>query len=378
MGIVGNAVINIYSIIILIVIYVQSVEKSKKKTIQKSIFLLMIDANIAMLVSDIFSRFDGMDRVFYPYINHVGNMLVFSLNLIPSSLWLLYVYSQTDRDKRMSFKKMSKVLVGVNLISLMLTLSSEITGLYYYIDSDNIYHRGPLFILPVILMLVIIGIAYYFIIRSRKKLERKHFNSLLMFAILPVSGIFLQIYFYGMSLMLNCLALSMLMLYLNIQNKNMEIDYLTGVYNRGKFEEYLKEKIRSSNNNKTFSAVMIDLNDFKEINDNFGHNVGDDALLTASKIFQSCIRPDDFIARLGGDEFGIILDTSDTKVVENVVDSISKKLSEYNKREIKPYRLAAGVGYSVYDRTLQMAPDEFKNTIDSLMYENKYIQKHPL
>lgn len=69
--------------------------------------------------------------------------------------------------------------------------------------------------------------------------------------------------------MLNGVVLSSLIVFLNIQNQNMHIDYLTVVNNRKKLEIYLKEKISTITENKTFSAIMIDLNDFKSINDTF-------------------------------------------------------------------------------------------------------------
>lgn len=66
--------------------------------------------------------------------------------------------------------------------------------------------------------------------------------------------------------MLNSVVLSSLIVSLNIQNQNIHIDYLTGVHNRKKLKIYLKKKISKSSENKTFSAIMIDLDNFKSIN----------------------------------------------------------------------------------------------------------------
>jgi len=76
---------------------------------------------------------------------------------------------------------------------------------------------------------------------------------------------------------------------------------------------------------------MIDLNDFKSINDSFGHGVGDHALQISAEILKSCIRTNDFIGRYGGDEFVIVLDISDIKDLEEIVYRINNSAEIYNE-----------------------------------------------
>ena len=74
-----------------------------------------------------------------------------------------------------------------------------------------------------------------------------------------------------------------------------------------------------SNREKVFSAILIDINNFKYINDTYGHNIGDSALEAAAKLLKSCLRTSDFIARYGGDEFCIIPDISNKNDLEALI-----------------------------------------------------------
>lgn len=85
-------------------------------------------------------------------------------------------------------------------------------------------------------------------------------------------------------------------------------DPLTGLYNRRKFEEFLRnEIIRSGRHGRSFSVIMVDLDNFKYINDTFGHPIGDLVLKELSAMLAAELRSGDVLARMGGDEFAIIL-----------------------------------------------------------------------
>jgi len=334
----------------------------------------MLQITILMIVMDIFSRFDGKPGTIYPVINHFGNFFIFMLSPILPSLWLLYVHYQVFHEEGKTRRLLYPLFV-INAVNAVMVVLSQYFGWLYYIDLDNIYHRGPLFLFPVSITIVLIFAAYVLVVVNRKKIEKKYYFSLVFFAVPPFVCIILQIIFYGISLVLNSVVLSSLIVFLNIQNQNMHTDYLTGVNNRKKLEIYLKEKISTSTENKTFSAIMIDLDDFKFINDTFGHDMGDNALETCAKLLKSCIRSTDFIARFGGDEFCIVLDVSDKINLEAVVCRINDCIEKYNELGAKPYKLNFSMGYAVYDYHSHMTVEEFQKHIDTLMYENKRKNK---
>lgn len=374
MNLVNNLVINIYSIALLIIICLYSLKHAEKESLQYKLYIMMLQITILMLVMDIFSRFDGKSDTIYLIINHFGNFMVFLLSPILPSLWLLYVHCQVFHEEWKT-RRLFYPLFVINAVNTVMLVLSQFYGWLYYIDLDNIYHRGPLFLLPASITISLILAAFVLVIVNRKKIEKKSYFSLVFFAVPPFVCIILQIIFYGISLMLNSVVLSSLIVFLNIQNQNMHIDYLTGVNNRKKLEIYLKEKIRTSTENKTFSAIMIDLDNFKSINDTFGHDMGDYALETSAKLLKSCIRSNDFIARFGGDEFCIVLDVSDRINLEKAVCRINDCIEKYNESSAKPYKLSFSMGYAVYDYHSHMKMEEFQKQIDILMYENKRTNK---
>jgi diguanylate cyclase (GGDEF)-like protein/PAS domain S-box-containing protein len=118
------------------------------------------------------------------------------------------------------------------------------------------------------------------------------------------------------------------------------MDELTKLPSRAKFYQYLEKTIKlSSQNNKRFSLLYIDLDDFKLINDSLGHDVGDQLLQAISKRLLMATREIDFVGRLGGDEFCIIIqdfnDISTAEIAEKCIQEISKPL-ELMSRVIKP------------------------------------------
>jgi diguanylate cyclase (GGDEF)-like protein len=105
-------------------------------------------------------------------------------------------------------------------------------------------------------------------------------------------------------------------------------DPLTGLYNRRKFEEVLNQEVaRVRRYHGSLSLLAIDLDRFKSVNDQFGHQTGDDALKAVAKVLQSCCRATDSCARLGGDEFAVILPHSDASAAAVVRQRIQQEMA---------------------------------------------------
>lgn len=374
MDLADNLVINIYSIGLLVILFRQSLNSDDNKSMQYKLYMMMLQITVLMLVLDIFSRFDGKPETIYSILNWFGNFAIFLLNPVLSSLWLLYAHFQVFQEEEKT-RRLVYPLIAVNAVHGVMVVLTQFFGWFYYIDSDNIYHRGPLFMLSVSLTVVLILVAFVLITANRKRIKKNHYYSLVFFAFPPFLCIILQITFYGISLVLNGMVLSLLIVFLNIQNQSIYTDYLTRVNNRKKLESYLKEKVSASTEDKTFSAILIDLNNFKSINDTFGHDAGDSALQISAKLISSCLRSNDFIARFGGDEFCIVMDLSDKDNLEGFVCRINKCVENYNESSNKPYKLGFSMGYAVYDYNSHMSVEDFQKQIDILMYKEKQTNK---
>lgn len=371
MNLVGNVLINIYSLVFVVIIYFRSI-KDTNSSRQYKVFLDVLVVTVLILILDTVARFDGRPETIYPYLNYFGNFLLFVFVPVLPSLWLLYVNYEIFKENA---KKLKIYLMAVNVVNFVLNLLSLEFGWFYYIDKNNIYHRGPYFGFNVLISVILLVYSYFLIIKYRRKIERKYYFSLAFSAVPPIISIFLGILFYGTTLVLNGVVISILFVFLDIQNQNIYNDYLTGIYNRKMLDIYLKEKISASKDGNTFSAILIDLNNFKVINDMYGHDAGDEALQITVRLIKDCLRQNDFIARYGGDEFCIILDIADMSELDRLAEKIRTNFEGFNNSKEKPYKINFGIGYQVYDSNSRMKPKDFLRLIDILMYKNKRKSK---
>lgn len=145
-----------------------------------------------------------------------------------------------------------------------------------------------------------------------------------------------------------------------------QIDGLTGIYNATTGKALMKEKIRNKKPTDLDSLILIDCDDFKEINDNFGHLKGDEALINISKVLKESFSKDDIISRIGGDEFCIY--TSDVNSKDEII-SICKKVIENIKSADKSLSLSVSVGIVFFKENI--AYNNLFEKADKAMYEAK-------
>jgi diguanylate cyclase (GGDEF)-like protein len=108
-------------------------------------------------------------------------------------------------------------------------------------------------------------------------------------------------------------------------------DALTGLYNRGFFDESLEEEVKDSiRNNKSLSLIMMDIDGFKSVNDTLGHTIGDSVLAEISTVIMRNARGSDFPARYGGEEFAVILPNTNIQEAYEVGERIRRMIEEIN------------------------------------------------
>lgn len=368
-----NIILNTFSALVLVIIAVYSFDKNGSANFNK-IYNSMLVFTLVLLVLDSLGRFDGYPGTAWQIINRSANFLLFLICPILPSLWLIFVYDNIFKSKKRN-RQLQFYLFTINAVNGVLLLYSLNYDWYYYIDANNIYHRGSLYILSTVFTAGQLAVSLLLVFVNKKRIEKKHYGPFIFFVVPPFLGAIIQTVIYGISIVLNGVVLSLLIVYLYIQNQNMYIDYLTGVYNRKMLEVHLGKKIDASTDTKTFSAIMIDLNNFKYINDTFGHLMGDNALIIAANLLKCCIKNNDMIARYGGDEFVIVLDTSDPDVLQSMVDKIYNCIEKYNETSDCPFKIGLSMGYAVYDSNQHMNAEQFQKDIDRLMYQNKFVTK---
>ncbi len=149
-------------------------------------------------------------------------------------------------------------------------------------------------------------------------------------------------------------------------------DSLTGLANRTLFREFLQSSMdRSDRYHKNTAVMFLDLDHFKEINDQLGHDAGDQLLSSVANRLESCIRKVDLIARLGGDEFAVVLDdvknSDDARTVANKILSVLKEPHELGDASKK---VGTSIGIAFYPDNGRDA-DGLIKAADEAMYVAK-------
>ncbi|MDF2984566.1 MAG: hypothetical protein K0R50_76 [Eubacterium sp.] len=362
--------INLIALTILIIIFFNIRSKKERFLYDQKLFMLLLFFNAMILIFDTVMwvlnfKDGGTARV----LNNVATTAYYMLNPVPCMLWSVYADFQIHKDEQRT-KRLAAFLSIPVLINALLAVLSPFYKLLFYINRYNVYHRGKLFLIMGIICYFYFVYTFIQIIRNKSKIDRKQYLALIFFAFPPFISAIIQILYYGISVIWICMAFSLLIVFINIQNNQLYTDYLTGLYNRRQLDNYLTQKLNGITS-KYLAGVMIDLDSFKQINDVYGHTAGDTALVCVADILKSSFRRNDFIARYGGDEFAVIMEIREKDELISIIDNLRKSTEQYNIESILPYQISLSIGYDIFDTKSGLTIQKFYKHIDKLMYEDK-------
>lgn len=153
-----------------------------------------------------------------------------------------------------------------------------------------------------------------------------------------------------------------------------EYDALTGIFNRFTLESHIKAYLKNTNEKSAF--ILIDLDNFKKVNDTLGHIEGDILLMeTAEKLNHLCLSNEE-VGRLGGDEFVIFIkDVKDKNSIENLALKIINKLEKTYKTPLEEIKVTASIGISISDENNHTFSNLYHRA-DKALYDSKYRGKN--
>ena len=208
----------------------------------------------------------------------------------------------------------------------------------FTVDSGNVYHRGRWFCLQWMVAFGYLLAASLLALAQRKKDNRpRREDSIHMDGSVCSSADrrqVVQLLFYGVVTTWTMAAASLLMVYINIQKARITLDALTGINSRGGFDQYLHLKCERRSD-RPWYLMIIDIDEFKSINDSLGHAVGDDVLkLVATLLKQVCGDTNAFVARYGGDEFAAIVDCETEEEIQMLYLRMQQELKSCCKKNL--------------------------------------------
>lgn len=149
-------------------------------------------------------------------------------------------------------------------------------------------------------------------------------------------------------------------------------DELTGVYNRRGFYKYANMSIQNPwNKGRMGVLIFADLDNLKKINDTFGHDDGDYAIIAASRIIVNGLRNSDIVARIGGDEFAALAVVNDESVIAGISERIKAIAAEHNKNSDKPYNVTVSIGLCAFECNENIKVQSLMDKADAELYADK-------
>lgn len=364
-------VTDLVGIAILVIIMVTRGWSLPGRKIESRIMMVLLAVSMFNCVADIYVfQCDGMPGPGYRSILMVGNTYLYMYNLIVGIGIIYLILLHIDRKTRGLHMILFWVLSVIEMALLIVNLFVPIV---FEVDENNLYHRGDYYILFVVLGFVLLfyGYSYYMIAKLRNP-SLRYFPVLEFLAPILIGNI-VQMQMYGISLLPISFAVAFSAITIALQNECIYIDKLTGVYNRYELDKVLKR--RHYRRGEKLIAMMLDLNDFKSINDTYSHEEGDQALVTFAKALMEAIGSEGLVIRFAGDEFIILIPVFKPVTIDDYKERIHKKLDEYNGISGKPYKLSTAIGGRIFDPHSENTSG-IVNEIDSMMYRDKRDYYH--
>ncbi len=153
------------------------------------------------------------------------------------------------------------------------------------------------------------------------------------------------------------------------------IDPATNVFNRSFLRDLLHGEIaRSERNKRPLALIMCDLNNFKQVNDQYGHLMGDYVLAQVASILKTCVRGSDYVVRYGGDEFLLLLPETDETGSQIVRKRIKDKVEEWDHTN-RVGDLPISVSLGLYHHIAGQTPEQDVSEADARMYADKQASR---
>lgn len=310
---------------------------------------------------------DGRPGALYHIGNILENSFLYASTLAIATLWVFYVDVRLYRNRERIWGKY-KLLIAASAVMTALLIANIFAGFFFTVDENNVYQRLPISYIFYLYLFIAMCISVRTLYVYCSEYGDVSFFPIWMFMVPVFSGCILQVIFYGIALVWAGIALGITAIYINVQSQQAFVDTLTGLYNRQFIEHsmiVMKEDKRSS-----YYGIMLDIDYFKEINDRFGHSVGDDALCQAANIFRRAVMLDARVFRYAGDEFIIIMKTDDESTAMHMMDRIRGEMHRFNESGEHPYTLSFSMGCAKLNVSGDTI-DTFMHEIDASMYEDK-------
>lgn len=355
---------NITSLLLLGTLFLSNRQKMHNDKDMKIVMRLMLITAVSNVADTCVFYLDSSSGIFLKAIVFLSGSWLFLGNVLIGYTWSRFLMTHLNIPFTTVRKRI--YLTGGIIACLLL-----IINLFYplvFQDIDGVYQRGPAYSVFLVFAVFYISDSMYLYIKCRRKTGTLKLFPVEVFLVPVVIGVAIQALFVEVSITWTSIAVAIAGIMTVLKNETIFLDHLTGLHNRVYLDFLQKQACRKKG--AKICGIMVDLNGFKEINDEYGHSEGDAALIITADVLQRSFGEYGIVTRFAGDEFVVILNTTDEQLVRELIEQAKKNFEEENKAHDKPYRLSASMGYAITDLREQTT-DAFINCIDRQMYLDK-------
>lgn len=356
--------INIFALMILLSLYL-FMRTSKVNTFSKRMMRHMtLVTAIGIIVEPLTWIFDGQQYFGAYFLEYATNFMSFLLGPIIGGFFLSYVdYTINQQPRRI---KRRLYYQHASVVTFVLLLINFFYPIYFLVDPiRHSYREGNASIIHHIILVYILAAMAMMTLKHIAKLRMREIIIFLFSIVILFSGIAVQMVDSKLHFVWSSMVLCLFTLYVFLETIPNELDGLTGLYNRKSFDITLDDLVHKG---QTFSLLMIDLDKFKQVNDQFGHIKGDQVLMFFSMILQHVFMDTGMVFRLGGDEYAVILyDHYEEDSINEKKEVIKDLIKNHTDEVMKQQKFS--FGYMKYDPSMTI--DMFYHTVDQRMYKNK-------
>lgn len=355
---------NIISILLIGTLYLANRQKAEYDRDMRLLQQMMVTIGIANISDCCVYYLAGSSNIVIKVLVFLSGSGLFLGNVMIGYLWAKFIMVHMN----IPFSDIRRnIYRTIGLISIVLLVINIFYPLVFSV-SDGRYQRGFAYIIFLIFAAFYILDSLYLYVKRVKKNGSLKLFPVHIFLIPVILGVVIQTFFVEIAITWTSIAISVAGIMTALKNEIIFTDCLTGLYNR----EYLKFLHKRACNKKDcwVSGIMIDLNGFKQINDNYGHAEGDLALCIVADLLRKSFSEYGVVTRYAGDEFVIMLNTTDDQLIQKIIKSAKKNFVTENEKNDKLYQLSASMGYAITNLSNETI-DDFMNRIDEQMYQDK-------
>lgn len=355
---------NIISILLIGTLYLANRQKAEYDRDMRLLQQMMVTIGIANISDSCVYYLVGSSNIVIKVLVFLSGSGLFLGNVMIGYLWAKFIMVHMN----IPFSDIRRnIYRTIGLISIVLLVINIFYPLVFSV-SDGRYQRGFAYIIFLLFAAFYILDSLYLYVKRVKKNGSLKLFPVHIFLIPVILGVVIQAFFVEIAITWTSIAISVAGIMTALKNEIIFTDCLTGLYNR-MYLEFIHK--RACNKKDCWvSGIMIDLNGFKQINDNYGHAEGDLALCIVADLLRKSFSEYGVVTRYAGDEFVIMLNTTDDQLIQKIIKSAKKNFVTENEKNDKPYQLSASMGYAITNLSNETI-DDFMNRIDEQMYQDK-------